>query len=259
MPPAKKKASDGEPVYSLFVHRNNVLKMLRLRKYVVPEEELGLIDNYEEFKVVLKEGYDPKETRTYLIDKDSAPDEEREIVVVRYIGNKKMSDNDFISELENPGLHYIFIAADENNAPIDDTKIPGISHEVFAYGFFAIYAPEHFLSGIHTPMNEYEKFIFLARTSFSEDYLTGRTLPRISDKDAMVRYLGIRTGDLVRTETKDSSLKFYFNKRIYFRMVANVPILYTTSETMEGEQEAEDDDEVDDEANNTQTEDLSEV
>ena len=191
----------------MFKVRTNILRMLKIRGYIIPEEEENI--DAELFSIK----YDNNDLDIYIENENPLnPDDSRKMYV-KFIMDDTFSKKDLTSNFEDIVMEYdeniniIFILQKKENAIITKELMKDSyrNTEIFLKSEMKIDKHEQELCPSYEILNAEQE------TEYLERYTTKKSLlPRISHLDPMAKYYRLHVGQMIKVVYPDD---------IYYRVV----------------------------------------
>jgi DNA-directed RNA polymerases I, II, and III subunit RPABC1 len=197
---------DDETLRQYHLSRQNMLKVLSLRGYYVPESHNTTFDEFrdkygrfllDDLKLAIS-GY----VYETSVDKSNGC-----ILLSWHMENKLgVSIRDIVNEMENENIKRAIVVSEGGvtsscNEIIKNLKITkNIIIDTWSLKESMVYVPDHVLVPHHRICSVQEK-----KALFKAHGLTNEMLPRIKHDDIMVKYLGASKGQLIEITKKSET------------------------------------------------------
>ncbi|CAL9246082.1 unnamed protein product [Arabidopsis halleri] len=183
----------SEESHRYYLARQNALQMLRDRGYQVSDEDINL--SLHDFRAVYGERPDVDRLR---ISAQHRSDSSKKVKVV-FFGTGMVKVNairsiaaDVLSQETVTGL-ILVLQSHVTNQALKAIELFSFKVEIFQITDLLVNITKHSLKPQHQVLNDEEKTTLLKKFSIEE-----KQLPRISKKDAIVRYYGLEKGQVVK-------------------------------------------------------------
>ncbi|CAH8268893.1 unnamed protein product [Arabidopsis lyrata] len=183
----------SEESHRYYLARQNALQMLRDRGYQVSDEDINL--SLHDFRAVYGERPDVDRLR---ISAQHRSDSSKKVKVV-FFGTGMVKVNairsiaaDVLSQETVTGL-ILVLQSQVTKQAMKAIELFSFKVEIFQITDLLVNITKHALKPQHRVLNDKEKTTLLKKFSIEE-----KQLPRISKKDAIVRYYGLEKGQVVK-------------------------------------------------------------
>ncbi|KAG7561162.1 RNA polymerase Rpb5 N-terminal [Arabidopsis thaliana x Arabidopsis arenosa] len=183
----------SEESHRYYLARQNALQMLRDRGYQVSDEDINL--SLHDFRAVYGERPDVDRLR---ISAQHRSDSSKKVKVV-FFGTGMVKVNairsiaaDVLSQETITGL-ILVLQSHVTKQALKAIELFSFKVEIFQITDLLVNITKHSLKPQHRVLNDEEKTTLLKKFSIEE-----KQLPRISKKDAIVRYYGLEKGQVVK-------------------------------------------------------------
>ncbi|CAE6076507.1 unnamed protein product [Arabidopsis arenosa] len=183
----------SEESHRYYLARQNALQMLRDRGYQVSDEDINL--SLHDFRAVYGERPDVDRLR---ISAQHRSDSSKKVKVV-FFGTGMVKVNairsiaaDVLSQETITGL-ILVLQSHVTKQALKAIELFSFKVEIFQITDLLVNITKHSLKPQHQVLNDEEKTTLLKKFSIEE-----KQLPRISKKDAIVRYYGLEKGQVVK-------------------------------------------------------------
>lgn len=225
----------------LYQIHNTVKDMIMARGYIVPSEELRLMDETKFETYYSKKSGDAKSKKSTIwinlsTEYKSAPPSTK-VIYVDYIENvdTKTIGSNIIKPIlerieekrENLDLaEYILITpkkiANESQQLL--LSLEGVKITIFHFTELLFTVTKHFLVPEHVLLNETQKLAVLKSIFPKNPTAAAELLPSIYDTDPVVKFFGGNIGDIFRIKRKSLWGDVIAKEAIYYRRVIRTPV-----------------------------------
>nr|AAM66962.1 putative DNA-directed RNA polymerase 23kD subunit [Arabidopsis thaliana] len=183
----------SEESHRYYLARRNGLQILRDRGYEVSDEDINL--SLHDFRTVYGERPDVDRLRISALHRS---DSTKKVKIV-FFGTSMVKVNairsvvaDILSQETITGL-ILVLQNHVTNQALKAIELFSFKVEIFQITDLLVNITKHSLKPQHQVLNDEEKTTLLKKFSIEE-----KQLPRISKKDAIVRYYGLEKGQVVK-------------------------------------------------------------